>query len=202
MRDTLTAHLATLATYVAHHADPMGPVITRQNLRDRRWVRAVLSGLKDEGFSFRFFTPREEQGNPLGGCSWFKQDLLTGEITEDKELKLSAKLNSLDALKIASHELAHAFTLDPEDIKGLFQYGPQEYRNADLYQWGEVVAEASAALVCMVVEPSHAARLVQTSGNYIQPWRNSAATLEEEAETIINTAGMILTVGATALQRM
>lgn len=176
---------------------------TNRGLRDARWVPAVLTLLREHGFRFRFYTPREERTlaqMAMGVCNWFTTSP-TGELLEDRELLLSSEMNSLDALRVASHEMAHALTLDPEVVKAEFGKGQEAFRTGDHYQWAEVVAEATATVVAVTLCPEQAPLLLQYGAQYVKGWRNAAALLEENRELVLTTAATILVEAGAHVNR-
>lgn len=178
---------------------------TNRGLDDPRWVRAVLTLLKGKGFTFAFYTPKEERTlakQAAGTCGWFKQNVVTGEFFDDRVLKMSSRINSLDALRVASHEMAHALTLDAEEVKAEFAKGPEQFMASDHYAKAEVLAEAPATMVACVVCPEERDQLLVKGAQYLALWRDYQTHLANERENILSAAATILVEAGKVLGKV
>ncbi len=199
MLDVMDDLLTDLAARV--EALPKGDLfqLTNRGLRDPRWVKAVLTELKKIGLAFKFYTPSQERTfGPSGFCRWFDE---TG--AKNPHLYMSSNLNSVDALRVAAHEMAHALTLTAEQVKewGDKVRSQSEFMRLPEYCWGETIADSTAAIVATVASPKDQREILQKSAVYIRTWPGSLEYLRDEAnrDLIKQTAVQILTTAVDQL---
>ena len=188
--------------YRATNINPPLPELHRTNLPlpDPRWVTATLASLKDHGFTFRFFNPTEETMGADGLCQWFKRDPMTGKMVDDRSLRMSRKINSLDALGVAAHELGHVYTLDPDELRVAFT--DPLFRQSPGYAEGEMMAEAVAFLVAATVDPVRRLPLLRRSMTYLLQYRPLVPfdLWRKRESLVIDAAYTILTDAAERLE--